>query len=213
MIIFFIVTSLVLLLISKKRLPLLSVVVILAIIFVIYAYEHLVTDAVQDAFRFKFSDDTYRVRAWNIVLSELSWDNWLIGTGISHWQELFGNSMGVRLLDPHSVLFSIPGTFGFFGILFYVLLCSKLIGIVFSKKINKNIQFGAFSMLVFFLGKDLVSIPYIFGNTPMSFLVWLILGLIFSDMSAQRNVADGDIQLTTNPDVDQNFPHSSPIGD
>lgn len=106
--------------------------------------------------------------------------DWIFGVGVSAWPEFFQQQVGIPLSDPHSVVLSIPGTFGLVGILFYVMLLS-LFANRFRPDAADERRLAVYLLLLLFLGKDLVSIPVLIGNTPLTFLIWLILGLALGD--------------------------------
>ncbi len=141
-------------------------------------------DVLSIAFRFGGSDLGYRSEAWHSVIQQFGIQEWLFGSGLSHWRVFFGRTIGIPLADPHSFLLSVPGTFGILGILFYLVLAFFLLQKLIDKH-NRRWLLVVLTMILLF-GKDLVSVPYVFGNTTVSFLLWLILCMIFT---RTRNVA------------------------
>lgn len=135
----------------------------------------------------ELSGESYRAQAWQSVLGTFTWSDWLLGTGIAHWPILFEKQMGVPLADPHTWLLSLPGTFGVLGSAFFISIILTLLFIALRRKGNE--QMVAVAMLVLFLVKDLFSIPYLLGNTPLSFLIWLILGMLLSSDSRKLVVS------------------------
>ena len=114
--------------------------------------------------------------AWLAVLRELQPQDWIFGVGLSAWPVFFERHVGLALSDPHSLPLSVAGTFGIVGVLFYLLL----IGTLLRSLARANGEAGRVAillLLLLFLLKDLVSIPAVLGNTPLTFLVWLLLGL------------------------------------
>lgn len=144
------------------------------------------TEELLSAFRItsELGGDSYRAQAWHLVVSKFNWYDWITGAGLSHWPVLFDTYMGVRLSDPHTWLLSVPGTFGLIGTLFFLAIIYSLIRIVF--KSTGNAKMVAISLLTLFLVKDMFSIPYLLGNTPLSFLIWLILALTLTSKSQMR---------------------------
>ncbi|MFP7753267.1 O-antigen ligase family protein [Thermodesulfobacteriota bacterium B35] len=132
------------------------------------------------AFRLPTSLDQlgYRGEAWNLILQKFDLFNWLIGTGTSHWPVFFERQLTFSLADPHSFILSIPGSYGLVGILFYLIL----LVLILKRAVHRTgaTRMLACSLLLLFFVKDLYSVPYIIGNTPMSFVIWLILGLFFT---------------------------------
>jgi len=117
-----------------------------------------------------------RQYAWLAVLRELQPLDWLFGVGLSAWPVFFEDHVGIALSDPHSLPLSVAGTFGIVGVLFYALLVATLLTSL-KRARDDTDRVSVFLLLLLFLLKDLVSIPAVLGNTPLTFLVWLLLGL------------------------------------
>ena len=60
--------------------------------------------------------------------------------------------------------------------LFYVLLVTTLVRRIGTSRTEEE-RVAIYLLLLLFLLKDLVSIPAVLGNTPLTFQVWLLLGL------------------------------------
>jgi len=114
--------------------------------------------------------------AWLAVLRELRLQDWLFGVGLSAWPVFFEHQVGIPLSDPHSLPLSVAGTFGIVGVLFYLLLVGTLLRAL-ARARDEAGRVAILLLLLLFLLKDLVSIPAVLGNTPLTFLVWLLLGL------------------------------------
>jgi hypothetical protein len=114
--------------------------------------------------------------AWLAVFRELQPLDWVFGIGLSAWPVFFEKHVGIALSDPHSLPLSVAGTFGLVGVLFYGLLVATLVGALWRAR-NDAERAAIYLLLLLFLVKDLVSIPAVLGNTPLTFLVWLLLGL------------------------------------
>jgi hypothetical protein len=113
---------------------------------------------------------------WLAVLRELQPQDWIFGVGLSAWPLFFEHYVGIALSDPHSLLLSVAGTFGIAGVLFYVLLVTTLLRRIGTSRTEEE-RVAIYLLLLLFLLKDLVSIPAVLGNTPLTFQVWLLLGL------------------------------------
>lgn len=133
-----------------------------------------------DVFRVQQGSLGSREWSWLAVVRELTLIDWISGVGVSAWPEFFQQQVGIPLSDPHSVVLSIPGTYGLVGILFYVMLLS-LFATRYQPDVADQRRLAVYLLLLLFLGKDLVSIPVLIGNTPLTFLIWLILGLSLGD--------------------------------
>lgn len=146
-------------------------------------------DDLASAFRItnELGGDSYRAQAWGLVLEKFTWADWLFGTGLAYWPVFFDKYMGVPLSDPHSWVLSLPGTFGLIGLAFFLVVLGYLSVIALRR--SGNLQFAAFSMLIIFAVKDMFSISYLLGNTPLTFLIWLILATIWSKESRTANTA------------------------
>ena len=132
-------------------------------------------DMLTDAFRIsnELSGSSLRSRTWSAVISNFNSMDWVFGTGLSHWPIFIEQHLGIRLTDPHTVILSIPGTFGVFGVLFYFFLIIKLVKT--AMRAHGGRQFASVVLLGVFLVRDMFGIPYIFGNTPVTFLIWFVL--------------------------------------
>jgi hypothetical protein len=143
------------------------------------------------AFRFapeEATESSYRALAWSLVVEKFDWTAWVFGTGLSHWQVLFDSELPFRLSDPHSYLLSIPGTFGVLGVLLFSALIAVLARVAIKSRGSRRVL--AISLLILFLVKDLVSIPYILGNTPITLLIWVLLTMVLSpEITAVASVA------------------------
>jgi hypothetical protein len=114
--------------------------------------------------------------AWLAVFRELQPLDWIFGVGLSAWPVFFEKHVGIALSDPHSLPLSVAGTFGLVGVLFYGLLVTTLLRSLWRARDDTD-RVAIYLLLLLFLLKDLVSIPAVLGNTPLTFLVWLLLGL------------------------------------
>lgn len=130
------------------------------------------------AFRWRGMDNLgERAKTWSAVINEFSWKEWILGTGLSHWPELFARYEKTPSTDPHSFLLSIPGTFGIVGIIFYLAIAYILFKSLGDKLVWKKIIAVCLILIIFV--RDLFAIPLFLHNSPMSYLIWLNLGLLF----------------------------------
>jgi hypothetical protein len=118
-----------------------------------------------------------RAIMWGAVINEFSWKEWILGTGLSHWPELFAGYEKIPARDPHSFLLSIPGTFGIVGIIYYLAIAYILFKFLRDKLVWKRMISMCLILIIFI--RDLVEIPLFLHNSPMSYLIWLNLGLLF----------------------------------
>jgi hypothetical protein len=118
-----------------------------------------------------------RAIMWGAVINEFSWKEWILGTGLSHWPELFARYEKFPEKDPHSLLLSIPGTFGIVGIIYYLAIAYILFKFLRDKLVWKRMISMCLILIIFI--RDLVEIPLFLHNSPMSYLIWLNLGLLF----------------------------------
>ncbi len=136
----------------------------------------VLSDAVLDAFRFDaldFDVDTYRNIAWRAVFHGFTLENWLLGTGLSYWPTYFDQTVGFELSDPHTWVFSYAGTFGILGVVFFAYVIWRMLSSYTSHSaVGKALML---CMLVLLLVKDAVSIPYLLGNTPLTWFIWVLL--------------------------------------
>lgn len=128
-----------------------------------------------DSFRIsnELSGSSLRSLTWAAVVNNFTAFNWIYGTGFSFWPHFIEQHVGVRLSDPHSFVLSVPGTFGLPGVLFYLFLIKSLLKTAYRAPDGK--KFAVVILVTIFLVRDLFGIPYIFGNTPITFLIWFVL--------------------------------------
>lgn len=132
--------------------------------------------ALASAFRLdKVSYDSYRYEMWYAILSQFDLQDWLFGVGLGYWPIFFQTYLGIPESDPHSILLSIPGTFGVLGVFLYAFLLVALIRLyVTGSGFNKSLTLILF---ILFFVKDIISYPYFLGNTPLTALIWALLFL------------------------------------
>jgi hypothetical protein len=121
-----------------------------------------------------------RQSAWLAVIEGLQPLDWIFGVGLSAWPPFMLERVGLPLSDPHSLPLSIAGTFGVLGVLFYVALITLLVRHALQADTDDLRRRGIWLLLLLFLVKDLVSIPTVLGNTPLTFMIWLLLGLVLA---------------------------------
>jgi hypothetical protein len=131
-------------------------------------------EKVQQAFRFSFggiSELGLRSDAWEATVKYFTYLDWALGTGLSHWKVFFSQHISYPLADPHTFVLSIPGTFGLVGTIFYLALLVML----FSNTLQNGGTFRlvGLTLLILFLVRDLVEIPLLLNNTPITFLIWM----------------------------------------
>lgn len=174
---FFILTSLVLLCASLWGM--MALVGLSVLILIIFFSGVVDVDLIMEVFRFSSYDFGLRSYAWEVVLDRFTFKDWLLGTGLSHWRIFFSNNIGYALSDPHTFIFSVPGTFGLPGVIFYLLLSVVLFSFAFMLKVISRQRTLAIMLIILIFGKDLVSIPYVFGNTTVTLLIWININLLF----------------------------------
>ena len=164
-----------LMIIQVRSWVLLGGMVILSVPAVIWLFSTGVVSDIASSFRIynELSGDSYRSIAWRAVIENFSWYDWITGVGLSHWPVFFEEKVGFSMADPHTWLMSIPGTFGLPGVVFYLSIVIALA----VKAVNSsgNAKSVAMTMLVLLLIKDMFSVQYLLGNTPFTFMIWLIL--------------------------------------
>jgi len=135
-------------------------------------------DAIMKAFRFSSgtSVDSYRAIAWETIARNFTWGDWLFGTGMAYWPQFLERYTGFRLTDPHSYLLSIPGTYGVLGIAVYLVLLAYLINA--SRRATEYTRAIAIALIGMFFVVDVVNIPYVIGNTPITMQIWVLLAAL-----------------------------------
>ncbi len=167
--------------IGRARTILLVVAALLALPFV------LSSETIQLVFDvFRVQEDTLGTRqwAWSAAIENLHLIDWLAGIGVGAWPVFFERLIGEPLADPHALLLSLPGSYGILGVVFYVLLLWTVLRVPVSKANGDARRLGKFLLILLLLVKDLASIPSVLGNTPVTYLVWLYLGLVLCDPAA-----------------------------
>jgi hypothetical protein len=175
MAIFFVITSLAF---ATVRARLLVPVVLVAASLVLVGVAYVGGDAILEAFRFESgtSVESYRAVAWSAILNTFKWTDWVFGTGIAYWPVFLQRTVGFSLSDPHSYLFSIPGTYGLAGMAFYLMLALFLYAAF--RRATGYLRMVAVALATMFFVVDATSIPYVIGNTPITMLIWTALSAL-----------------------------------
>lgn len=181
MIVFFLLTSLVLMWKSSKTT--LALVGAAAITFLLKT--HIDWSLVNVALRLHGSDLGIRTAAWNLIRKEFGVTEWLFGTGLSYWNSFFLAHLGTTLSDPHSFIYSIPGMFGILGVFFYIALAAVVMKQIFFGKGNKPVIAAMLFVLLFI--KDLASMPCVFSNTTVSYMIWICIMSLYMKSAETPN--------------------------
>lgn len=161
--------------IGLSRTVQLVILVLLALPFV------LSSDAIQfvfDVFRVQQGTLGTRTWAWTAAIENLRPIDWLAGIGVGAWPVFFERHVGEALADPHALLLSLPGSYGILGVVFYLVLLYTVFRAPVTDRGGEARRIGKYLLILLFLVKDLASIPSVLGNTPVTHLVWLLLGLV-----------------------------------
>lgn len=118
---------------------------------------------------------------WNACIHNLTREQWLYGSGLSHWPVFLKYYVGYPGADPHNWIFSMAGSFGLPGLLFYaclgfVLLRRGLTG-------PRRYRAIALCLFVLLLGRDLANVQYVVNNHAMGSLYWLCIASAFTTRS------------------------------
>lgn len=152
----------------------------------------LTNSNVLESFRFTgfdLDEESYRSIARNSVTLNFTWVNWLLGTGLSHWPEFFSGTVGFTLADPHMQIMSYMGTFGLFGIIYFLYVCAIIYT---TSRRRQGVQKTVlYCLLCLLLIKDFVSVQYLIGNTPITFYIWILLGYGLTKFPEYTPVARG----------------------
>ncbi len=130
----------------------------------------------------------YRFSAWHAVVIHFGLGDWLIGTGLSYWPVFLQQYAKGGLASPHTAILFVPGTYGVLGVLAYA---------VFAVYLGYQVRYRAAGsplaqvMLVFVFVIGLASINLLLGHTPLSYLVWLAIGM----MAAMRHLSGRRMRL------------------
>jgi hypothetical protein len=172
MAVFFVLTSVAF---ATVRGRLLVPVVLVAASVVLIGVGYIGADSILEAFRFDtgISGESYRALAWSAILDKFTWSDWVFGTGIAYWPVFLERTVGFSLSDPHSFLFSIPGTYGVAGVAFYLTLALFLYTAY--RRNTGYLRVVAVALATMCFVVDASSIPYVIGNTPITMLIWTAL--------------------------------------
>ena len=132
-----------------------------------------------------------RGKYWNACMHYLSREQWLFGSGLSHWPVFLKYYAGYPGADPHNWVFSMAGSFGLAGLLFYACLGYLLLRRGFRGP--KRYRAIALCLLVLLLGRDLANVQYVVNNHAMGSLYWICIACAFtsqSDLDASVPPAD-----------------------
>lgn len=163
--------------IGGKRTALLALAALIALPFL------LSSDFAQLAFDvFRVQEGTLGTRqfAWSAAIENLHLVDWLSGIGVGAWPVFFERYVGEAMADPHALLLSLPGTYGLMGVVFFVLLVVTVLRAPVAGEQLPARRLGKALLVLLLLVKDLASIPSVLGNTAVTFLVWLLLGLVMA---------------------------------
>lgn len=192
MVIFFLLAT-VILFMQTRRARILAVTAVVATFFLlvlVYATSALEWQNLASAFRIS-TDDTgemgYRGQAWHLIMQTFDVADWLLGTGLAYWPILFEQNLGFSLSDPHTYLLSIPGTYGILGVMFYILIGMTLFREAYYEPGPRRAL--ALILAALFFVKDLASIPYLIGNTPLTLLIWILISGLLLNSPAMKDRA------------------------
>ncbi|MCA9049076.1 MAG: hypothetical protein KDA89_10140 [Planctomycetaceae bacterium] len=115
---------------------------------------------------------------WQCTLNNLTWQDWLLGFGLSHWPVFFQYYTGSMASDPHNWIMSMGGTYGILGLSYYCWIGWLL----FKRSLSgsKKLRATSACLLLMYFGRDLANTQYLVNNHPMTVLYWMALGTAFS---------------------------------
>ncbi len=142
-----------------------------------------------DVFRFQEGTLGTRQWAWAAVIDHLRVSDWIFGIGVGAWPDFFTRYIGHSLSDPHSLVLSLPGSYGVLGVVFFLLLLWTFLQSPVSREAVASRRIGWALLVLLFLVKDLPALPSVLGNTPQTYLVWLLMGLVLCGAPGESSVA------------------------
>ncbi len=123
-------------------------------------------------------EQSYRFQAWNYVIAHFTFLDWITGTGLAYWPTMFENALGFKLADPHSWILALPGEYGVIGLLFYGYLLLELCIRALTGDARTRVL--SLILLYFIFVIDLFEVLLPLGNTPLTYIIWLLIGLSMS---------------------------------
>jgi hypothetical protein len=121
--------------------------------------------------------DTIRSTAWRACVAELHPADALLGMGLSHWPDFFERTIGVRMADPHSAVFSYPWTYGVSG---PVALALTSWCIIRAAARGGSPAAPALTILSILLVRDMVAIPLLIGTTVLTLQLWACIAMVLA---------------------------------
>src|SRR5690606_3546650 len=124
------------------------------------------------------------------MINNFTFSDYLIGIGPYTWENYFTENIGVRIQDPHSFIFSVPGGYGVLGVALYLSLGWVITFKGFLSR-NEKARIAAVGLLVITFIKDISTIPTPLGTTHFTFLYWLLFTMmLYYANSAQKSAPD-----------------------
>lgn len=125
---------------------------------------------------------------WNACIHNLTGEQWMFGSGLSHWPVFLKYYVGYPGADPHSWIFSMAGSFGSLGILFYLYLGLTLLKRgLFAEQRYRAI---ALCLILLLLGRDLANVQYVINNHAMGALYWIAISSAFVPPEVAPDVSE-----------------------
>lgn len=137
-------------------------------------------DAVGEAFRLNLNIEELgsRTLIYQHMLYDFPFADYLTGIGPYTWREYFNSTLGIDVQDPHSFLFSIPGSYGVAGVAFYIYLGWTLFHCVVTS-FDSRTRVMAIGLIILTFIRDAAAIPIPLGTTHFTFFYWFSMGMLF----------------------------------
>ena len=123
------------------------------------------------------SASSVRAKAWDACARELHASDAVLGMGLSHWPVFFERTIGERMADPHTAVYSYPWTYGIAGPVALAVAAWALARVAFR---GGAMRAPAIVLLATLLLRDLVAIPLLVGTTVLTLQLWACIALVLA---------------------------------
>ncbi|MFK7860940.1 MAG: O-antigen ligase family protein [Granulosicoccus sp.] len=178
---YFVVASLLCFLLTRNyRFKLIGYLTIVTTLMILLYFGNTLMNIAAELFRVREIGTSTRGVLWEAVIEQMSIYDWIFGRGYGHWEELFAGVYRWKTITaPHNYILYVLGTFGLLGLFVYCVLFWLLFRTYRTlRHSNIRVALVAMMLLLFIFVKDLVTTSYVFNTSPLTYLLWLCVGLL-----------------------------------